>query len=279
VSSPTIDRILARDGARLAVRRFDGDHTPGFVLVHGLASNARTWDAVAGILSDAGHPVVAYDQRGHGVSDRPDHGYDLATALDDLDTVIAAAGFGSFVVAGQSWGANLAIAHGARSTLTPRAVVCVDGGTIDLPAMFDTWEQCAERLTPPDLRADLATAEAGIRAMHPDWSDEAIVATLANLEQRPDGTVANRLPRAAHMAILRSMWDHPPSGDHRRLTAPTTFLMATRAVDPAFGEEKRRTVETAVSVIVGATLEWIDGVHDLHLQHPDLVAARLLGAI
>lgn len=269
----------ARDGTRLALRRFDGDREPGFVLVHGLASNARTWDAVAGILSDAGHPVIAYDQRGHGASERPEHGHDLGTALADLDAVVAASGFAHFVVAGQSWGANLAVAHGARSALTPQAVMCVDGGTIDLPSMFATWEECAERLAPPGIRGDLAAAEAGIRAMHPGWPDEAITATLANLEERPDGTVANRLPRTSHMAILRTMWDHPPSNDHRRLKVPATFLMASRAIDPAFGEEKHRSVQAAASVIREATVEWIDGGHDLHLELPDLVAARLRSAV
>ena len=50
-----------------------------FLLVHGLSSNARTWDGVAAELSAAGHPVVAIDQRGHGRSEKPpiSAGYDF----------------------------------------------------------------------------------------------------------------------------------------------------------------------------------------------------------
>ncbi len=44
---------------------------PPFVLVHGLASNARLWDGVATALVAAGHPVFAVDLRGHGRSSKP----------------------------------------------------------------------------------------------------------------------------------------------------------------------------------------------------------------
>ena len=54
----------------------EGDATP-FLLVHGLASTARTWELVMPLLADAGHPVAAIDQRGHGLSDKPDDDYGL----------------------------------------------------------------------------------------------------------------------------------------------------------------------------------------------------------
>ena len=44
-----------------------GEPVP-FLLVHGLASNARMWDGVAQRLADAGHPVATVDLRGHGRS-------------------------------------------------------------------------------------------------------------------------------------------------------------------------------------------------------------------
>ena len=43
-----------------------------FVLVHGLASNARMWDGVACELADRGHLAVTVDLRGHGRSAKPD---------------------------------------------------------------------------------------------------------------------------------------------------------------------------------------------------------------
>ena len=60
-------RITVAPGVELRALAggLDQARTP-FVLVHGLASNARTWDGVAAELTASGHPVVSIDQRGHG---------------------------------------------------------------------------------------------------------------------------------------------------------------------------------------------------------------------
>src|SRR6266540_576228 len=79
---------LAVSPAALHVRHFAGvSSRRPFVLVHGLSSNARLWDGVAGRLAAHGHPVYAVDLRSHGESDRPAEGYDTATAAADLDAV------------------------------------------------------------------------------------------------------------------------------------------------------------------------------------------------
>ena len=65
-------------------RSWAGPSDTTFVLVHGLASNLRLWDGVAEDLHARGHTVVAVDQRGHGSSGQPDHGYDFATLGRDL---------------------------------------------------------------------------------------------------------------------------------------------------------------------------------------------------
>ena len=66
------------------------DHEHPCLLVHGLASNCRTWESVAERLHAFGHPVAAVDQRGHGRSDKPPEGYDYATLCRDLLLVLDA---------------------------------------------------------------------------------------------------------------------------------------------------------------------------------------------
>ena len=80
-----------------------------FLLVHGLASNARLWDGVARHLAQHGHRVVAVDQRGHGRSSKPDDGYDMTTVADDLRLLIDELGWERPAVAGQSWGGNVVL--------------------------------------------------------------------------------------------------------------------------------------------------------------------------
>src|SRR5690348_14754080 len=61
-------RIVVAPGVELHVEVQVGDRAAApFVLVHGLASNARLWDGVAEHLHAAGHTVVVIDQRGHGL--------------------------------------------------------------------------------------------------------------------------------------------------------------------------------------------------------------------
>ena len=92
----------------------DGSAKPPFVLVHGLASNARTWDEVAPILAANGHRVIAVDQRGHGLSDKPEGAYDFAAVTADLHALLDELELEKPIIAGQSWGGNVALAFGAR---------------------------------------------------------------------------------------------------------------------------------------------------------------------
>ncbi|MBA3654826.1 MAG: alpha/beta fold hydrolase [Actinobacteria bacterium] len=227
-------------------------HWPGpaaFLLVHGLASNARTWDGVAERLAAAGRGVVAVDQRGHGRSDKPDDGYDFATLTGDLVTVVTALNMAPVVAVGQSWGGNVVVELAACHGAIVRGVAGVDGGTIELSQRFDSWADASKALSPPHLEGMLRDKiEDEMRRMHGDWPEAGIQGALANFETRDDGTVAPWLSRDRHMRILRELWHHRPSAVLPTLTAPV--------------------------LLVDATDHGAD--HDIHAQKPDLVARLLL---
>jgi pimeloyl-ACP methyl ester carboxylesterase len=115
---------------------------PVFVLVHGLASNARMWDGVAISLATRGYRAIAIDQRGHGRSDKTDFGYDMSGVAHDLRTLLDELGLQRPVVAGQSWGANVVVEMAAAYPGRTRGVVPVDGGFIDLKSKFPDWDAC-----------------------------------------------------------------------------------------------------------------------------------------
>ena len=103
--SPKVDlRVIQRRG---------GSGIP-FLLVHGLASNARLWDGVAEHLAAAGHESAAVDLRGHGESSQVGNGYDWATLAADLAEVLNSLGWQRAIAAGQSWGANVTLEFAAR---------------------------------------------------------------------------------------------------------------------------------------------------------------------
>ncbi len=263
--------IRVADGIELAV---DAWHPPApagvpFLLVHGLASNARTWDGVAAGLVARGHPAVSVDLRGHGRSSKPDGPYDMATVADDLAALIDRLPLDRPIVAGQSWGGNVVVELASRHPGAVRGVVCVDGGWLEPSRDFADWDACRAALAPPRLAGrPFSEIEGYVRSAHPDWPESGIVGTLANFEVRSDGTIAPWLTFEHHIAVLRGLWEHRPSERFPDLTVPV-LLAPVDGGDTDWTRRKRRDVEAAAAVIPDAGVRWFVGDHDIHAQRPD----------
>lgn len=270
-------RVDVAAGVDLHVLRWSGGDGVPFVLVHGLASNARLWDGVAAELAAAGHPVVALDQRGHGRSARPDDGYDMATVTDDLRAVVLATEFDRPVVVGQSWGGNVVVELAARFPGLARATGCVDGGAIELSAQFPDWDTCVDVLRPPPIAGTpVDDLERMLRSSHPDWPESGIAGAMACFDVTDDGRATPWLSLERHLQVLRGLWDHRPTQRLPLVAEPVLFVAAD---DPRTGEArrsaKRGEYDRAVAATDNARVEWMVGDHDLHAQHPVQVASLL----
>lgn len=266
-------------GLRLQVREWapEGRERP-FLLVHGLSSNARTWDGVARVLAAAGHPVTAVNQRGHGQSDKPDEGYDFPTVTADLHQLIEAFGWEKPVLAGQSWGGNVLLEFGARYPGAASHLIFVDGGFLELHRQ-GTWEQVSERLHPPILngthRADL---KAQIAAFQPEWTEEGVEATLHNFETLPNNTIRPWLSLDRHMKILRAMYEQQPAALYPQVQEPVLICAADDGSE--WAQRKRGAVATASADIPRAELRWFEQTaHDIHVHRPELLARAMLDFI
>jgi pimeloyl-ACP methyl ester carboxylesterase len=261
----------------------DGPSPAPFVLVHGLASNARTWDGVALELTRQGHATWAVDLRGHGGSDKPDEGYDVTTVADDVCRLLAllAAGEGVDrpVLAGQSWGGNVVLEAAARCPDEVSGVVAVDGGTIRLAEEYPEWQACAVALAPPEIAGTpVGSFERWLRARHPDWPESGIRGTLANMERRADGSVAPWLTRDRHMAVLRGLWEHDPESIYPRVPVPVLLAIARDGRrEQARAVRRELGVRAALERLPRAEVAWFDGAdHDIHAQRPVELADRML---
>ena len=266
--------VLLPDGPRLAIR-----HTPGrgrpFLLVHGLASNARLWDGVARRLASHGHEVAAVDLRGHGLSQETTDGYDTSTAAADLAALVAELGWTGArapVVAGQSWGGNVVLTLAARHG-GAAGVALVDGGWIHLSDRFPTFEECWEQLEPPRFdgmtRAEL---EERARTWNADWPEEGRLGALANFADLPDGTVRPHLSREHHRSIVHSLWLDDPRPLYADVGIPALLMAAIDAVPTS-----PTPITDAFDAMPDAEIVWYVGAHhDLHAEQPERCAADLL---
>ncbi len=269
---------LANRGAeggplRLHCRDWGGEGRP-LLLLHGLASNARIWDLMAPHLASR-FRAIALDQRGHGLSDKPDRGYDFVEVTADLAAFVEALGLERPIIVGHSWGASVTLQFAAEYPEAVAGLVLVDGGFAAM-AEHIAWEKAEKMMTPPAI--DGMPVEDFIRLARnwPDikelWSEQLQEMLLSNF-QVSDGRIYRRLPIDKHMQIARANWEQRPEHLWGRLACPALLVPAIR--EPRDQREgmwlkaKLRGIEVAQEKLRACrVLRMEDTIHDVPLQRP-----------
>jgi 3-oxoadipate enol-lactonase len=251
-----------RDGTRLAYS-LRGTGRDGAVLVHSLAMDGAFWRAVADRLA-VEMPVLTYDCRGHGASDKPAGPYTVELFARDLADLLDHVGWQSALVAGASMGGCIALAFAAAYPARTAAL-----GLIDTTAWYgsDAPRQWAERAgkAAQDGMAALVEFQATrwfgdqFRAQHPDVVRESVAVFLAN-DVTAYGETCRMLGAADARAALPGM------------TMPTAIVVGEEdyATPVAMSEALHRGIK-------GSTLTVLKGARHLTpLEAPERVADELL---
>ena len=285
VAASSSRHVALSSGVRLRTLEWTPSEPNGeaIVMVHGLASNATLWQGAAESMVSLGHRAVAIDQRGHGLSDKPDDGYDMGTVTEDLALLIEnlrEEGMPKPVVAGQSWGGNVAIELAHRRSDLIRGVVAVDGGFLELREHFPDWELCSTALRPPNLLGThVDEFRRWIRDAHPDWPESGIEATVNNMEVLADSTIRPWLSLDRHLQVLRGLWEHQPTKLYSEIEVPVLFVPA-EGEGGIFTATKRKALERATALLPASKVEWFSPAdHDLHAQFPERFARVVHDAI
>ena len=192
-----------------------GDGAETAILVHGLLSDHGAWCRVAPALVARGYRVVMPDLRGHGRSPRGD--YSPAAWADDLVETLP--GRAALAVGHSLGGLALGL---AVERLAPRRAVFVD------PA----WKVSAagHERSRKDFRAQLAWKAADLRAAHPRWAEEDVIARASSLTRMDPACIDGLLPGGGHdlapkapvvpsLVMLADPSDLVPQDDAARLAA------------------------------------------------------------
>jgi pimeloyl-ACP methyl ester carboxylesterase len=174
------------EGAGVALHYAEQGSGPPVLLIHGLASDAAALAPVAAAVARGGARAIAYDRRGYGSSGAPEpyHGTTVEEQAEDAAALLRALDAGPAIVAGDGFGALVALDLAKRHGPRVRAVVLSD------PALFALVPEATEVLS--EQRAAL---EEAVRAGGPP------AGVAAWLGDRVSGEALERA-RAAHLGFF-----------------------------------------------------------------------------
>jgi pimeloyl-ACP methyl ester carboxylesterase len=269
-------RFITNHGVGLSAVVRPGWRPVAFLLVHGLASNARLWDGVGDHLSRRGFASVAIDQRSHGQSDRVDGPFDFPTMAGDLWSIINQTFVAEtrVVAVGQSLGGNVVLELAVGHPDGIAAAACLDGGFITLRRSFLDWGQARSALSPPSFEGmNFGDLEKRLRERYSDWPQSGINGQLANFRVAQDGSFQAHLDRAHHLRLLKELWNHHPAKVAPHISQPVLVVATTRTAGSRWA--KREQVSRLARLLPRGRVIWLDAHHDLHAQYPVIVGGWL----
>ena len=116
---------IAANEIRLRVLRWGSVGRRPLLLAHATGFCGLVWRQVAEALAES-YTVYAFDRRGHGGSERPAGGYDIATLAADAGAVVEGLGLGEVYGVGHSAGATELLLAAAEGTGRFRRIVAVE---------------------------------------------------------------------------------------------------------------------------------------------------------
>lgn len=270
--------LPSRGGAVHALGFGPEGRPPDLVFLHANGFNARTYRVLLEPLA-AELSVVAFDQRGHGLTRLPTQSEDRWSWFDlrdDLLAVLQALGARNAVLAGHSMGGTVSVLATAFEPAAARSLVLLDPVIISAsPGSADPESPLADMTLRRRARFDnrgQAFASYRGRGAFAGWPDAMLSDYLEDgLVPDPDGgfrlSCAPEWEASGYVAH-----GHDGLGHLARLTRPARILKAefesTCRLDPVPNPPGGLSVET----IAGAN-------HFLPMQRPELCRAALREAV
>jgi pimeloyl-ACP methyl ester carboxylesterase len=127
------------DAGEVRLHAVIGGEGPPLLLVHGWPENWYAWRLMMPALA-GDFEVIAVDQRGMGLSDKPDDGYDTGTQANDMVAMMDALGHERFAVVGHDTGFAISYALAADHSERVERVALIELpgalGSIPSPPLF-----------------------------------------------------------------------------------------------------------------------------------------------
>jgi len=259
--------IEVDDGVRVHVQ--DLGAGPAVVLVSGFGLDHQLWDRQVRVLAEFGHRVLCVSQRGHGLSDKPLHGYSIERLAADLLTALDRLGVSDATVVGHSFGGQVAFHAGATAPHVVSKLVLVGSNAVRA-SRSDGFPFGA----PPEAILDALVADE-----HEDRIAARYKTILSGFGDEPDPWLVDWLVRCSLLmpswsaiACYRSMLTTDLVAEIPCVTQPVLQIIGS--TDPVHSAKGARWLQQQLSN--AALLEIPDCGHYPMLEAPDAFDSALV---
>jgi len=231
------------------------------LFVHGMAGTAGLWVLGYAFALAKEYHVVAYDQRGHGLSPAPPGGYRLADHADDLERVRRRHTDGPVVVVGYSYGGHIATQWAMRYPQSAAGLVILD--TPPLPVAANDIDAMLDGVSAV-LGGDFSPSGGFI-----DPLKESLRGDIQR-RRRALMNVKARLDVLKQTRFRQEVLSDQPYSDaaFQGIACKTALVYSSRAGHHDYARRQQALVKDC-------SLAILEGEHDFVIQRADAVAAAL----
>jgi pimeloyl-ACP methyl ester carboxylesterase len=245
--SPHAQGFLNVNGIRIEYLDWGGKGPP-LILLAGLGSTGHIFDDIGPVLTKNFH-VIALTRRGFGASDKPEHGYDMTTLVEDIRQAMDALVIDRAIVVGHSLGSREAAALAILYPDRVSKVVYLDGAYNLSPELIKADEEMSAFLPhPSDIdRSSFVNLLAWERVNRTAWNDasEADFRATRVLDEKGYHAESLNAPNAA-AEMIDGLRKAPP--DFAKVKCPTLAIFADHRLKWWLGRMDDRTRQRAEPV-------------------------------
>ncbi len=274
-------QFIEANGVRLHVCDWGGSGRD-ILFAHPTGFLGAVWKPVIDELrkADCTSHILTYDQRGHGLSSKPDSGYVWANFTDDLEAIMDALGLEGAMGVGHSGGATTSALVAGQQPKRFKRLMLIDPifyteemrAVVEHAGVNPMVERTRTRRLVWSSREEIYESYSK-RAPYDTWRPEALKAYIDyGTFERPDGEIELWCPGR----IEAQVYAHAPGldafGQLRKLRVPA--LIVRGECTDSFPEDSARK---AVEAIPEARLITIEGTtHFVPMEKPEIVASLIL---
>ncbi|MHA2251490.1 MAG: alpha/beta fold hydrolase [Candidatus Kariarchaeaceae archaeon] len=228
------------------------------ILLHGVMSRATNWYDTAQWLREKYH-VIAFDQRGHGRSDKPKHDYTREKFVEDIVIAMKELNISNAIIIGHSMGAQIAWCLAIHYPNLVKALVIEDKSTqASSKGAIEEWQKWFHSWPVPFSCHKEARQFFG--DIRPTFADH----FMELLEERESGYWPifefDDIIEILRFSLEKSWWD-----EIKNIKCPTLIIKGKQS------QFKREDGEKMAKIIPkGQFVEIPDASHVVHDDQPEL---------